>query len=75
MYLGINLIDTAEFYGAGHSEKIVGEVIGGYEREGIFIISKVWPTNFGYEKAKKAARNSVKRLETYETLMGIRRIG
>jgi len=31
--LGINLIDTAEFYGAGHSEEIVGEVIGGYERE------------------------------------------
>jgi len=63
--LGINLIDTAEFYGAGHSEEIVGEAIREYERESIFIISKVWPTNFGYEKAKKAARNSVKRLGTY----------
>ncbi|NJE07274.1 aldo/keto reductase [Thermococcus sp. M39] len=63
--LGINLIDTAEFYGAGHSEEIVGEAIKEYEREGIFIISKVWPTNFGYEKAKKAAQNSVKRLGTY----------
>lgn len=63
--LGINLIDTAEFYGAGHSEEIVGEAIREYERESIFIISKVWPTNFGYEKAKKAAQNSIKRLGTY----------
>ncbi|AHF79666.1 aldo/keto reductase [Thermococcus paralvinellae] len=63
--LGINLIDTAEFYGAGHSEEIVGETIRKYERESIFIISKVWPTNFGYEKAKKAAQNSIKRLGTY----------
>ncbi|AIF68869.1 aldo/keto reductase [Palaeococcus pacificus DY20341] len=63
--LGINLIDTAEFYGAGHSEELVGEAIKGYEREDIFIISKVWPTHFGYGKAKKAARASVKRLGTY----------
>ncbi|ALM74194.1 2,5-diketo-D-gluconic acid reductase [Thermococcus barophilus] len=63
--LGINLIDTAEFYGAGHSEEIVGNAIKEYERDSIFIISKVWPTNFGYEKAKKAARNSAKRLGTY----------
>ncbi len=63
--LGMNLIDTAEFYGAGHSEELVGKAIGGFYREEIFIISKVWPTNFGYEKARKAARASVKRLGTY----------
>ena len=63
--LGINLIDTAEFYGAGHSEELVGEAIRGFEREEIFIISKVWPTNFGYERAKRAVRESAKRLGTY----------
>ncbi|ASJ08968.1 aldo/keto reductase [Thermococcus siculi] len=63
--LGINLIDTAEFYGAGHSEEIVGEAIKGFEREEIFIISKVWPTHFGYDEAKRVARASAKRLGTY----------
>ncbi len=63
--LGVNLIDTAEFYGAGHSEELVGEAIKGFEREYIFIISKVWPTHFDSESAKKAARGSVKRLGTY----------
>lgn len=63
--LGINLIDTAEFYGAGHSEELVGEAIKGFEREELFIISKVWPNHFGHSEAKKAARASVKRLGTY----------
>ncbi len=63
--LGINLIDTAEFYGAGHSEELVGEAINDFEREDLFIISKVWPTNFGHEKAKRAARASARRLGTY----------
>jgi diketogulonate reductase-like aldo/keto reductase len=63
--LGINLIDTAEFYGAGHSEELVGEAIKGFDRDDIFIISKVWPTHFGYETAKRAARASAKRLGTH----------
>ncbi len=63
--LGINLIDTAEFYGAGHSEELVGEAIKDFDREELFIISKVWPTHFGYESTKKAARASAKRLGTY----------
>lgn len=63
--LGINLIDTAEFYGAGHSEELVGEAIREYGREDIFIISKIWPTHFGYESAKKAARASARRMGTY----------
>lgn len=63
--LGINLIDTAEFYASGHSEELVGKAIEGFEREDIFIVSKIWPTHFGYESAKKAARASAKRLGTY----------
>lgn len=63
--LGINLIDTAEFYGAGHSEELVREAIREFERDDMFIISKVWPTHFGYKSAKKAARASAKRLGTH----------
>lgn len=38
--MGINLIDTAPVYGLGHSERIVGRAIVGYEREDIFIATK-----------------------------------
>lgn len=63
--LGLNLIDTAEMYGNGHAEEIVGEAIKPFEREKLFIISKIWPTNYGYESAKKSVIKSCKRLGTY----------
>ncbi|AFK21698.1 morphine 6-dehydrogenase like protein [Pyrococcus sp. ST04] len=63
--LGINLIDTAEFYGAGHSEELVGEAIKPFDRDELFIVSKIWPTHFGYDSAIKAAKASAKRLGTY----------
>ncbi|NJE75704.1 aldo/keto reductase [Thermococcus sp. ES12] len=63
--LGINLIDTAEFYGAGHSEELVGRAIRGFDREELFIVSKVWPSHFGHSQAKRAAKASAKRLGTY----------
>lgn len=37
---GINLIDTAPVYGLGHSERIVGKAIEGYDRKSIFIATK-----------------------------------
>ncbi|MDP7976527.1 MAG: aldo/keto reductase, partial [TACK group archaeon] len=39
---GMKLIDTAEMYGAGHTEELVGRAIKGYKRDEVFIISKVW---------------------------------
>ncbi|NJE25224.1 aldo/keto reductase [Thermococcus sp. MV5] len=63
--LGMNLIDTAEFYASGHSEELVGEAIKEFKREDIFIVSKIWPIHFGDESAKRAARASAKRLGTY----------
>lgn len=63
--LGITLIDTAEMYGGGHAEEIVGIAIRGFERENIFIVSKVWPTNASYENVLKSAKASSKRLGTY----------
>jgi len=41
--LGMWLIDTAEMYGGGHSEEVVGQAISQFDREHIFIITKVRP--------------------------------
>ena len=42
---GMTLIDTAEMYGSGRSEKLVGEAIAPYDREKLFVVSKVLPGN------------------------------
>lgn len=42
---GACVIDTAEMYGRGKSEKLVGEAIQGYDRDDLFIIDKVLPQN------------------------------
>lgn len=63
--LGMTLIDTAEMYGGGHAEEIVGIAIKGFNREDLFIVSKVWPTNASYENVLKSAIASSKRLGTY----------
>jgi len=59
---GINFIDTAEIYGRGKSEKIVGEAIRGH-REEVVIASKVSPFNLGHRGVMKAAERSLRRLE------------
>lgn len=61
MELGINFVDTAEVYGGGKSEKIVGEAIQGH-REDVVIASKVWPLNLSYRGVLRAAERSLRRL-------------
>lgn len=63
LYLGISFIDTAEVYGAGHSEELVGIAIMGM-REKFFIASKVSPENAKYGNVIKACELSLKRLQT-----------
>ena len=63
--LGVTLIDTAEMYGAGHAEELVGEAIKGFEREKLFIVTKVWQTHARREDVIKSAEASSKRLGTY----------
>ncbi|HKJ60885.1 MAG TPA: aldo/keto reductase, partial [Hyphomicrobiales bacterium] len=41
---GVRLIDTAEMYGEGGAEEVIGEAIRG-KRDGLFIVSKVYPHN------------------------------
>lgn len=61
---GQNHIDTAEMYGAGHSEEVVGQSIKGFDRKKIFIATKVWRNNATADRIPKAAEGSLKRLDT-----------
>ena len=61
--LGVTLIDTAEMYGEGEAEKIVGEAIAG-RRERMFLVSKVYPHNASRRGAVAACKRSLKRLGT-----------
>ncbi|MFB4163971.1 aldo/keto reductase [Alteribacillus sp. JSM 102045] len=61
--LGMTLIDTAEMYGEGGSERVVGEAIHG-RRDNVFLVSKVYPHNAGAETIKIACENSLKRMNT-----------
>jgi diketogulonate reductase-like aldo/keto reductase len=60
--LGMTHIDTAEIYGDGHAEQLVGKAIGGYPRKNLFITTKVWTDNLGYEKVISSAKKSLQRL-------------
>ena len=59
--LGMNLIDTAEMYGAGHSEEIVARVLGNWKNE-VLVASKVSPSQFDYDSVLKSAGRSLERL-------------
>ena len=60
--LGITHIDTAEYYGAGHCEELVGEAIQHHDRETLFITTKVWRTNLRHDDLLKSMKKSLQRL-------------
>jgi diketogulonate reductase-like aldo/keto reductase len=59
--LGVTLIDTAEMYGNGGAEDLVGEAIAG-RRDGLFIVSKVLPSNASRAGTVAACERSLKRM-------------
>jgi diketogulonate reductase-like aldo/keto reductase len=61
--LGIRLIDTAEMYGDGGAEEVVGAAIAG-RRDEVFVVSKVYPHNASRRGAVAACERSLKRLGT-----------
>ena len=61
--LGLTLIDTAEMYGDGGAEIVVGEAVRG-RRDEAFIVSKVYPHNASRAGAKAACERSLKRMGT-----------
>ena len=60
--LGLTHIDTAEVYGFGTSEKVVGDIISEHNRDDLFITSKLSPMHLSFRTMKKAANKSLKRL-------------
>src|SRR5688500_15774056 len=61
--LGVSLIDTAEMYGEGKAEEIVGEAIRG-RRERVFLVSKAYPWHGTKQGLADACARSLKRLKT-----------
>jgi len=59
--LGMTMIDTAEMYGQGSAEKLVGQAIKGM-RDEVFIVTKVSPDHFGYDDVLSSCEASIRRL-------------
>jgi aryl-alcohol dehydrogenase-like predicted oxidoreductase len=60
--LGVNLIDTAELYGDGHSESVVGEALKRYGRDNFVVATKFHGGHLHYDDVLKACDESLKRL-------------
>ncbi len=61
---GMCLIDTAEMYGDGRSEMLVGEAIAPYTRDSLFLVSKVLPDHAGKTRMRSALTDSLHRMGT-----------
>ncbi len=61
--LGMTLVDTAELYGAGESERVVGDAIADC-RDAIFLITKIWPSHAKPDAMRRALEGSLRRMRT-----------
>jgi len=61
--LGMTLIDTAEMYGDGAAEALLGEALSDI-RDHLFLVSKVYPQNSGRGRIERACEASLRRLKT-----------
>ncbi|MCI0610768.1 MAG: aldo/keto reductase [Anaerolineae bacterium] len=63
--VGYTHFDTAEMYGGGHTEKLLGQAIreSRADRSKLFITSKVMPSHLKYDDVLKACENSLRRLK------------
>ena len=62
--IGYNHVDTAELYGQGHTEELVGKAIKNFDRNKLFITTKVSPEHLKYDDLISSVKNSLKRLGT-----------
>lgn len=60
--LGMKLIDTAEMYGNGRSETLVGEAISCFNRDDLYLVSKVLPSNAGGKSLENSLKLTLERL-------------
>ncbi|MCX8008468.1 MAG: aldo/keto reductase [Patescibacteria group bacterium] len=61
---GQNHIDTAQIYGIGHTEEIVGQAIQGFDRSRLFIASKLWKSHLKGDAILYAIEGMLTRLQT-----------
>jgi diketogulonate reductase-like aldo/keto reductase len=63
--LGYRHFDSAELYGGGHAEKLIGRAIheSGVDRKTLFITTKIWPTNLSHKNVLRSCENSLRRLQ------------
>lgn len=70
---GVNFFDTADVYGNGHSEELIGRTLGGARREQVIIASKFgnltlpngsWVKKFTPDVAAECLEASLQRLQT-----------
>lgn len=59
---GLTLIDTAEMYADGEAERVVGEAIKPYNRDDLFLVSKVYPHHADEEHLFKACDQTLLRM-------------
>ena len=59
---GINFVDTAEQYGNGNSEKVLGRALKKYGRDNFFVATKVYGAHLRYDELQRAASASIQRL-------------
>ena len=61
--VGYRMIDTAQAYA---NEEGVGNAVrkSGIERKDIFLVTKIWISNYGYERAKASIDESLRKLQT-----------
>ena len=60
--LGMSLIDTAEMYGEGGAEEVVGAAIAGRRPE-VYLVSKVYPHNASFDGVREACERSLRRMK------------
>ena len=61
--LGMTMVDTAEMYGEGETERFLGEALDGL-RDHVFLVSKAYPQNAGRGRLERACEASLRRLRT-----------
>ncbi len=64
--LGVNLVDTAEGYGDGHSEEVVGRAVRSAGRDRVFLATNVGGDHLRARDVERACRESLKRLGVRE---------
>lgn len=61
---GMTLLDTAEMYGEGAAEELLGQAIRGFDRERLYLVSKVYPHNAGRQNIFQCCEDSLRRMGT-----------